>query len=485
MGEEPINKELAKRVKELEEDAFERKAAEGELYRRDAILGAVAFAAQKLQEPREWEENIQAVISKLGEAMKVGRVNIFHNLVSETGELLNNQCFEWVPPGDIPEIDTQALKRRGWVATGMGRWIDVLSRGDVISGHVRELPPSEHKELASQGVKSLCAVPIFVGQQWRGFMGFDERRAEREWSVGETDALKSAAAALGAAIERRRADAALKESEEKYRQLVETMNEGLVAEEDGVITFVNNRFLEMVGYSKDEVIGAQVPDFLDEISQRLAKREMTKGGGGKRHSYEALGIKKNGRRIPCIISPSPFIDAKGNIKGSFSVTTDITEHKKVEEVLREREKELEIKTTKLEELNSALKVLLKQRDEDKMELEENLMQNVRELVLPYLKKIREGRLDEQQETYASILESNLNEIISPFARKLSSKYLNLTPAEIQLANLVKEGKTTKEVANLLHLSTKTIEVHRKNLRRKLGIKNKKTNLRTHLMSLLW
>ncbi|MBW1829909.1 MAG: helix-turn-helix transcriptional regulator, partial [Deltaproteobacteria bacterium] len=83
----------------------------------------------------------------------------------------------------------------------------------------------------------------------------------------------------------------------------------------------------------------------------------------------------------------------------------------------------------------------------------------------------------------SILESNLKDIVSPFARELTRNYLKFTPTEIQVANLVKQGKTTKEIADLMNVSGKTIESHRKNIRKKLGIKNKKENLQTHLLNI--
>jgi len=153
------------------------------------------------------------------------------------------------------------------------------------------------------------------------------------------------------------------------------------------------------------------------------------------------------------------------------------------QALREREKDLEIKTSNLEEANAAFKVLLKRRDEDKIELEEKVLSNVKELVVPYLEKLEKTGLDASQKTYLSILESNLNEIISPFLRKLSSKYFSLSPTEIQVANLVKLGKTTKEIAESLISSTRAIEFHRNNLRNKLGLKNKKANLRSYLLSL--
>jgi DNA-binding NarL/FixJ family response regulator len=114
-----------------------------------------------------------------------------------------------------------------------------------------------------------------------------------------------------------------------------------------------------------------------------------------------------------------------------------------------------------------LKVLLKKRQEDKTELEEKVVFNVRELVEPYLKKIQGTRLTERQNACLSILQSNLEEIVSPFSRTLFAKFMNLTHSEIQIANLVKHGMTTKQIGELLDLSTKTVEFHRDNIRRKI------------------
>jgi DNA-binding CsgD family transcriptional regulator/signal transduction protein with GAF and PtsI domain len=162
----------------------------------------------------------------------------------------------------------------------------------------------------------------------------------------------------------------------------------------------------------------------------------------------------------------------------------LRERKRANKALKKREKELELNTKKQEEVNTALKVLLKQRDQDKTELEEKVIFNVKELVIPYLEKLKAGKLSTQQKNYISVLESNLNEIISPFVHKLSSSYFNLTPKEIQVADLIKKGKTTKEIAHLLKSSTRVIDFHRNNLRKKFGLINKKTNLRSHLLTLL-
>jgi DNA-binding CsgD family transcriptional regulator len=127
-------------------------------------------------------------------------------------------------------------------------------------------------------------------------------------------------------------------------------------------------------------------------------------------------------------------------------------------------------------------VLLKQRSEDKNELQGNVLSNVKELVGPYLDQLKKSRLSTRQQTLLRILESNLNNIVSPFLNRLSTRFLNLTPTEIRVINLIKEGKTNKEIAELLLISKNTVLFHRHNIRGKLNLKNTKINLRTHLLS---
>ena len=162
---------------------------------------------------------------------------------------------------------------------------------------------------------------------------------------------------------------------------------------------------------------------------------------------------------------------------------EIAVRRKTERTLRRREKELKVNALNLKEANTALKVLLRRRDEDKVEFEERILFNIKELIEPYFAKIRRTRLNENQKVLLEILESNMRDLISPFGRRLSSKFLSLTPKEIQIANLIKQGKTTKDIAALMGVSNRTIDTHRKNLRIKLGIGKRKANLRTHLLSI--
>jgi len=157
------------------------------------------------------------------------------------------------------------------------------------------------------------------------------------------------------------------------------------------------------------------------------------------------------------------------------ILNDITEMKRAERAIKKREAELE-------EVNAALRVLLKKREEDKSELEDKVIFSVNKLIIPHLEKLKTSTVDHKHKTLIEIIDSNLHEIISPFKKGLSDRLSAMTPMEIQIANLVKNGRSTKEIAELLNLSPKTIDFHRDNIRKKLGIKNKKVNLRTYLLS---
>jgi PAS domain S-box-containing protein len=156
------------------------------------------------------------------------------------------------------------------------------------------------------------------------------------------------------------------------------------------------------------------------------------------------------------------------------VARDITDLKAAEE-------QLEAKSLVLEETNAALKVLIKNMEEARKDLEDNIASNIKTLVMPYIQKIRNLQPGESQTPYIDIVETNLRKIVSPFLHRLDQ--YGLTPTEIQVANLVRDGRTTKEIMALTHSSKGAIDIHRYNIRRKLGINKKKVNIRSHLLSL--
>ena len=150
--------------------------------------------------------------------------------------------------------------------------------------------------------------------------------------------------------------------------------------------------------------------------------------------------------------------------------------------LLQTQKELEKKTKSLEETNTALEVLLRRREQEKIELETEIMTNVNKLVRPYLEKLEPIIKIEKYKTILQAAIVNLNEIVDPFTRGHLANIAKLTPGEMQVANFIKMGKTSKEIASFLGLSIRTIEVHRSRIRKKLGLKKRTSNLRKHLLS---
>ncbi|MBW1713526.1 MAG: response regulator [Deltaproteobacteria bacterium] len=162
---------------------------------------------------------------------------------------------------------------------------------------------------------------------------------------------------------------------------------------------------------------------------------------------------------------------------------EIQERKQAEEALRASEKTLKAQSKSLEEVNTALKVLLEHREQEKIDQQKDMLATLNSLVLAYVDKLKETRLSERQQTYLGIIESNLKNIGSSFARRLSYAEMGLTPTELHVANMIQQGKSSKEIADLLCVSTNAVLFHRKSIRHKLGIAKKKVNLQAYLQSL--
>ncbi len=178
----------------------------------------------------------------------------------------------------------------------------------------------------------------------------------------------------------------------------------------------------------------------------------------------------------------PVVNAKGKVVQLAVYSRDVSPEKKNIANLKKREKELNYRTRSLEEANTAFSILLRRREEDRTEFESSVVSNMSTLIKPYIEKLKSTPLDAIQTNHLHVIETNLEQIVSPFVRDIGSRVLELTPMEIRVATLVKEGKSNIEIAEKLSVSKNTILTHRFNLRRKLGIKNKKINLRAYLLS---
>jgi PAS domain S-box-containing protein len=156
---------------------------------------------------------------------------------------------------------------------------------------------------------------------------------------------------------------------------------------------------------------------------------------------------------------------------------EIAERKNAERALLESEAKLQKQKSALEQKNVALREVIAQIEVEKVRIKEDIENNVNIVVAPILEKLK---IEKPAPKYVNLLQHHLKELTSSFGSKITKKNFKLTPREIEVCNMVKGGLTSKDISNLLNISYRTIEKHRKNIRHKLGISNKRINLTSFL-----
>lgn len=266
---------LKDRVVELRQTQTQLEMSEQDLLRREAILKAVGLAAEKLFRGESLEESIPRMMEELGKATSADRMYIFQNRETVDGRLLARQRFEWVAEGVEPQMDHPALQALDFQEAGLARWQELLNRNVVVRGLVESFPKPERAFLETLDISSILVVPIFVANDWWGFMGFDDTKWQREWSPPEEDALRAAADILGGAVERRRAEEALNRSEARYRAILRDQVE-LISRylPDGRITFTNEAFRRYFALSDEEANQANLWEMVHESDEPRLRQKV-------------------------------------------------------------------------------------------------------------------------------------------------------------------------------------------------------------------
>jgi len=287
--------------------------------------------------------------------------------------------------------------------------------------------------------------------------------------------------------ELKRVQEALRVSKERYRNIIENAVEGIFqSTPDGRLLNVNPAQARIFGYDSPQ----EMIDTFADIAQghyvypedRRKFLEACDSQGFVR-GFEAEFYTKTREIIWVSLNARAVRNTRGDVLFYEGFAEDITKRKRAEAELRKRENELQIKSRSLEEVNVALKFLLAQRERDKEELGNSILVNIQKMIVPYVDKLKNSPLGPKETAYVKILELSLKDMTSPFADRLSAVLLNLTSKETEVARLVKEGKSTKEIATLLNSTARAIEFHRDNIRKKLGLNKSDRNLRSYLLSL--
>ncbi|WAC07732.1 MAG: PAS domain S-box protein [Thermodesulfobacteriota bacterium] len=284
---------------------------------------------------------------------------------------------------------------------------------------------------------------------------------------------------------RKRTEEALQRAEENFHRSLDESPLGVrIVTIDGETLYANRAFLDIYGYdSLDELIAIPVkkrytPESYADFKIRFDKRLR---GEYVPNEYEISIVRKDGvvRRLQ-VFRRAVLWDGKKQFQ---VICHDVTESRRIEDALRKREEELAAESLQLAETNMALQVILQRREADIREMEKKIVANVEKLVLPYLGELRKRCSTPAQLNYMDIIETNLQQIINPFLQKLSARFAKFTPREIQITKLIKDGKSSKEIAEILMLSVRSVEFHRNNIRKKLGVAHKANNLCSFLLTL--
>lgn len=499
-------------------------------------------AQREVQRRNEYLDALHA--TALGLIDKLDPQALLHTILEQAVALTHTHhgyVFLCAPGCDHMEIRvgmgffSDEVGRKVTYGQGLGGMVWQTGRPVIVDDY--RSWPHRLPDAALDPLRCVIGIPLRCDERVRGVIGLGHVEPGHRFDDEDIQLLEQFAALALLALEkaelhmevrhelneRRKAEARIRESEQRYRNFLESSPDPIVVYDmQGVATYVNPAFEHTFGMSRQELLGKQI-DFVPPEAwpeTREAIQTMLKGETIK--LFETQRLTRDGRKLDVQLSSCLYMDETGKAVGNIVTLRDVTDLKRAELALRRyqdqledlvrertaelnaanvrlarevderkqtqkallrREVDLQAQSKHLEEVNTALRVLLKQREEDKNDLQKNVLNNVKQLVLPYVEQLRNTRLSTRQQTLVRILQSNLDHIVSPFISRLSTQFARFTPTEIRIANLIKEGRNNEEIAGLLLVSKNTVLFHRHNIRKKLKLTRTAGNLRSHLLTM--
>lgn len=312
--------------------------------------------------------------------------------------------------------------------------------------------------------------------------------------------------------ERMRIEEALRESESNFRAIAENANDAiLIAIENGTYVYANRRAHEITGYHVDELLTMSFKDLVhqDELKKvsRIFSKRMVENP--VLPSYETIIVRKKNKPFPAEVTISRMHWMGQN--AVMIIIRDITQRKRFERAMGKIHNELERRvqertadlidtTEKLAEqrrellrhkldlenankelvlTNTALSVLARNIDKKRDEVEKKIARSISSKIMPLLEEIKYDRIPEKTQAKLDVLDAYLNDLTSEAARS-HDIIIALSAMELRVAVMIKRGFTSEQIARMLHISPHTVKTHRKNIRRKLNIKNANINLASYL-----
>lgn len=277
----------------------------------------------------------------------------------------------------------------------------------------------------------------------------------------------------------------LKRSQTLYQNLWENVNDLIFALDEHNRIIDINHCNEILGYDEKDAIGKRFTDFLLPESRKIVEDHLAahpkKKDGRSQLVYEVTMRNKDGNTVSAELGISTvYVD--GVLVGKYGIAHDITARRKAEDALKKTAAQLEEQKESLQQKNMALKEVLAQIEAERADTQKQITENICRLAMPILRKLRDSGSHLAQKEI-DVLENTLRDLTSRFGAKVSADAIGLTPRQIELCNMIRSGLSSKDMAEALGVSVRTIETHRNTIRKKLGISGKDASLAAALQSL--
>lgn len=285
--------------------------------------------------------------------------------------------------------------------------------------------------------------------------------------------------------EREQAREALRESEDLFHAYFERgpIGMAITSPEEKRWVKVNPRVCDLLGYSREELLNITWLELThpDDIETNIEQFNKILAGESEGYRLEKRFFRKDGSIIYISLYVRCIRNPDGSVKHILALLQDITEHKQAEDALKLSEKTLRARKDELEKKTTTLSELLQHIEIEKKQIKNNVTSNVEGLLLPLLEKMK-PEMSQNGRKYLALLKQNLKELTASFGYRVLDPGLNLTPREIGICNMIKSGLSSRKISELLNISRKTVDRHRDNIRKKLGISNRNINLRSYLQN---